>query len=231
MFAGFRPTVRTLILGLLAATLVLSLIVSTSIRYGHADVPAAATAAEIQPLKVGDIAPRFTVETVDNQPFDFDPRTLKRPAILISFRGGWCPFCNIHLSELRHVIPEISSMGIDVLFLSGDRSELLFESLKRETRDDIAGLDYTILSDANAQAAIALGIAFKVSARTLQRRHDKGQDIEESSMARHGVLPVPAVFAVNRAGTIAYAHANPDYKVRVSGDELLAAASEIALAE
>jgi peroxiredoxin len=228
MLAGFRPSAHSLLLGLLALTLVLSLIASTSVQFGHADVPAAETAAQIQPLKAGDKAPRFTVETVDNQPFDFDPRKLQRPAILISFRGGWCPYCNMHLSELRHVIPDISRMGIDVLFLSGDRSELLFDSLERATQDDIAGLDYTILSDANAQAAIALGIAFKVSGRTIQRRHEKEQDIDASSMARHGILPVPAVFAIDRAGTIAYAYANPDYKVRVSADDLLTAAREIA---
>ncbi|MCP5092152.1 MAG: AhpC/TSA family protein, partial [Gammaproteobacteria bacterium] len=38
---------------------------------------------------------------------------------------------------------------------------------------------------------------------------------------------VPAVFAVNREGIITFAHANPDYKVRVSAAELVAAASEI----
>ncbi len=231
MLAGLRPNLRTLVLVLLASTMVLSLVYSSSIQYGHADVPAAETAAEIQPLEAGDNAPFFTVETVDNERFDFDPRKLERPALLISFRGGWCPFCNIHLSELRHVIPEINRMGIDVLFLSGDRSELLFSSLKRETQDDIVGLGYTILSDANAQAAVALGIAFKVSNRTVQGRHDKGQDMEESSMARHGILPVPAVFAVNRAGTITFAYANPNYKVRVPADELLAAARDIAIAE
>jgi peroxiredoxin len=134
----------------------------------------------------------------------------------------------MHLSELRDAIPEISKMGIDVLFLSGDRSELLLTSLSRETQDDIDGLGYTILSDANAQAAIALGIAFKASDQTMQRRIEKGDDIEESSMARHGVLPVPAVFAINREGIITYAYANPDYKVRVSADELVAAATEIA---
>jgi len=231
MLSGLRPNLRNLVLVLLASTMVLSLIYSNSIQYGHADVPAAQTAAEIQPLKAGDNAPFFTVETVDDERFDFDPRKLERPALLISFRGGWCPFCNMHLSELRHVIPEINRMGIDVLFLSGDRPELLFSSLKRETQDDIAGLGYTILSDANAQAAVALGIAFKVSARTIKGRHNKGQDIEESSMARHGVLPVPAVFAVNSAGTITFAYANPNYKVRVPVDELLAAAREIAIAE
>ncbi len=53
----------------------------------------------------------------------------------------------MHLSELRHVVPEIDGMGIDVLFLSGDRPALLYKSLGGETREDIAGLGYTILSD------------------------------------------------------------------------------------
>lgn len=228
MFAGFRPNARLFILGSLALSLILSLVISTSVRYGHADVPVAPTAAEIQPLKAGDNAPRFSVETVDNERFDFDPRKLQRPVILISFRGGWCPFCNLHLSELRYAIPEINKMGVDVLFLSGDRSELLLASLSRETQDDIDGLGYTILSDANAQAAVALGIAFKASDQTMQRRNEKGDDIVRSSMARHGVLPVPAVFAINRDGVITYAYANPDYKVRVSADALVAAASATA---
>lgn len=231
MFAGIHLTTRSFILISLATTLVLSLVYSTSIRFGHADVPLAQTAAEIQPLGPGDAAPRFTVETVGNERFDFDPRSLQRPAILIAFRGGWCPYCNMHLSELRHAIPEISAMGIDVLFLSGDRSELLTSSLERETQDHIDGLGYTILSDANAQAAIALGIAFKAPDRTLKRRHEKGDDIEGSSMARHGVLPVPAVFAVDREGMITFAYANPNYKIRLSSDELLAAAGAIATPE
>ncbi len=231
MLAGIHLTTRSLILISLATTLVLSLVYSTSMQFGHADVPVARTAAEIQPLGPGDAAPRFTVETVDNERFDFDPRILERPVILVAFRGGWCPFCNLHLSELRHAIPEISAMGIDVLFLSGDRSELLISSLERETQDRIDGLGYTVLSDANAQAAIALGIAFKASDRTLERRHERGDDIEDSSMARHGVLPVPAVFAVDREGMITFAYANPDYKIRLSPDELLAAASAIATRE
>jgi len=227
MIAGFRPDLRSAIIGTFAFVMVLSLACSSYIQYGHADVPVAATAAEIRPLAAGDKAPYFTVETVDKERFDFDPRNLERPVVLISFRGGWCPFCNMHLSELRHVLPEISAMGVDVLFLSGDRAELLYESLSREAREDIAGLNYTILSDADAQAAIALGIAFKASDKTIQRRLDKGQDIERSSMARHGVLPVPAVFAISRDGVITYAFADPDYKVRLPADELVAAASEL----
>ena len=124
-------------------------------------------------------------------------------------------------------MPQISAKGVDVLFLSGDRPDQLYATLERETRDDIDGLEYTILSDADAQAAIALGIAFRASQRTIDRRREKGQDVDDSSMTRHGVLPVPAVYAVGTDGVIAFAFAEPDYKVRLPADELLAVAGEL----
>lgn len=210
--------------GSLAFALVLSLVCSLSMQYGHADGPIARNAEGIRPLRAGQAAPRFIVETVNHDPFVFDPQQLERPVLLVSFRGGWCPFCNLHLSELRHVIPAIAALGVDVLFLSGDRPDLLYRSLDAETQADIASLDYTLLSDADAQAAIALGVAFQASSMTIERRREKGDDIDGSSMLRHGILPVPAVFAVGTDGKIAFAYANPDYKVRLPADELLAVA-------
>ena len=219
---------RSLILSAISTMLLLSLISSVSIRYGHADVPIAATAEQIKPLTKGDSAPRFVVQTVAGENFDFDPRKLDRPAIIVAFRGGWCTFCNMHLAELRYVIPEISRLGIDVLFLSGDRPELLYKSLQEDTQEDIAGRGYVIYSDANVNAAIALGIAFRASDRTINRRNEKGDDIEGSSMAKKGVLPVPAVFAVDGDGVIAFAYANPNYKIRVPAAELLDVAKTLA---
>ncbi len=222
---------RTLIPAALAALLTLSLVCSNALRQGHADVPVAASADLVQPLSVGDVAPRFMVETVASEPFDFNPKKLDRPVMLLVFRGGWCPYCNMYLSDMRHVIPEIRALGIDVLFLSGDRPELLYDSLEDQAQADIAGLDYTILSDADAQATIALGIAFKASQRTIDYVNKKGDAYEKSSMERHGILPVPAVFAVGRDGVIAFTYINPDYKTRLPADELLAAARAIAAAD
>lgn len=186
-----------------------------------------ATAEEAQPLMPGMKAPAFNARTVAGEDFNFDPEGLEKPVVLTFFRGGWCPYCNMHLSELKDVVSDIDALGVDVLFLSGDRPDLLYSTLNRETQDDIEGLDYTILSDADVQAAVALGVAFKASQRTIDRRNQKGQDIDDSSMLRHGVLPVPAVFAIGQDGVIAFAYANPDYKVRLPADELLAAVREI----
>lgn len=219
---------RSTVLAVLSAVLILSLSCSMSMQYGHADVPIAETAATIKPLQAGQSAPRFTVRTVDNELFLFDPLSLERPVVVIAFRGGWCPYCNMHLSELKDVVAQIDALGIDVLFLSGDRPDMLYTSLSRETQDDIAALDYQILSDADAQAAVAFGIAFKASQRTIDRRNEKGQDIDDSSMLRHGVLPVPAVFLIDRDGVIQFVYSNPDYKIRLPAEELLQVATGIA---
>jgi peroxiredoxin len=211
-----------------SAVLILSLMCSLSLQQSHAQMTIAASADQTTPLKSGEQAPAFVVLDADGNEFSFDPDALDRPTVLITFRGGWCPFCNMHLSELRTVVPEIAALGVDVLFLSGDRPEMLYASLKEDTQEEIADLDYRIYSDADAQAAIALGIAFKASERTIKGRMDKGQDIEDSSMLKHGVLPVPAVYAIDTSGTIRFDFVEPNYKVRLPSEELLAVAKELA---
>ncbi|MDX1403980.1 MAG: peroxiredoxin-like family protein [Woeseiaceae bacterium] len=177
-----------------------------------------------EPLKAGDRAPGFTVRTVDDEPYVFDPDNLQKPTILISFRGGWCPYCNMHLSELRTVIPEIKALGYDVLFLSNDRPEILYSGLMQETRDDIEGLDYLILSDADINAARALGTAFRVEKRLKNYLDEKSRDYADSSISKYDALAVPAVYVIDRSGNIVYDFVEPDYKVRLPADELLAAA-------
>jgi peroxiredoxin len=222
-----RFNLRSVVPAVLSVAMLLSLTCSMSIFSAHAEMSIADSAQDVTPVQVGQVAPQFDVKTVDDDVFSFDPANLERPAMLVTFRGGWCPFCNMHLSELRTVIPEINAMGVDVLFLSGDRPEMLYASLKMETQEAIDGLDYTILSDADANAAIALGVAFKINDSTIERRNMKGDDIEDSSMTMHGSLPVPAIFAIGTDGVISFAYVNADYKVRLPADDVLQAAKNL----
>lgn len=219
-----RFTYATFLMLLLAA-LTLS-VANRGNAADYANLPA--SAAETSPLKTGDRAPAFTVRTVENEPFHFNPLELDRPVILISFRGGWCPYCNMHLSELKDVVPEIRAEGVDVYFLSGDRPEILHSSLKRETQDSIAGLDYEILSDSGIDAAVAFGTAFRVDPAYIARHDERGTDLQGSSMQQYGALPVPSVYVIDTSGKIVFDFVNPDYKVRLPADELLAAAQSVA---
>jgi peroxiredoxin len=180
-----------------------------------------APSAELtEPLRPGTAAPSFTVREVDGSQFRFDPAALERPVLLITFRGGWCPYCNAQLAGLRKVLPEIRQGGVDVLFLSGDRPELLYSSLAQDTQTRIEGLDYHILSDAEMRAASVLGVAYKVPADTKSSFERSGRDVGGSSIDLHSALPVPAVFIVDTSGVIRFTYANPDYRVRLPAEEV-----------
>lgn len=174
--------------------------------------------AKVKPMQVGAAAPAFDARTATGEPFRFEPRALQRPAVVIFYRGGWCPYCNAHLGELRNTEPQLISMGYDVLFLSADRPEKLRQSLKEKD------LNYTLLSDAQMSAARAFGVAFHVDDATVQRYKQYNIDLEAASGATHHELPVPAVFIIDRQGVIRFAHWDPDYEVRMKGAEILAAA-------
>jgi peroxiredoxin len=203
-------------------TLAAAALFSTSAQAG--DLVIASSAQDVKPLAVGDRAPQFTVTRVDGSDYRFDPAALVKPTMLITFRGGWCPYCNTHLQELRHVVPELTAAGYDVLFLSADRPELLYSSLKEENRD----LGYTILSDARMQASSALGIAFRNDAGTIARMKEYGIDLEQASGETHHALPVPAVFVIDKTGVIRFTHFDPDYRKRLDADAVRAAARTIA---
>jgi len=174
-------------------------------------------ASKVKPLSVGSTAPAFTVREADGKPFRFEPAKLSRPAMFIFYRGGWCPYCNAHLKDLRGAVPQIAAMGIDVLFLSTDRPEILRASLKEP-------VDYHLLSDNEVSAARAFGIAYRMDDATYAKYKSYGLDLEQNQGATHHELPVPAIFIIDRAGIIRFAHSNSDYTQRLPSQQVIDAA-------
>jgi peroxiredoxin len=182
----------------------------------NAEVPT--DPAKVVPVAVGALAPVFTAQEVDGRTFRFDPTQRRQPAMVIFFRGGWCPYCNAHLQDLQSVEPKLRAMGYEVLFLSTDRPEILYSSLKVK-------VDYHLLSDTGMNAARAFGVAFRLADETVQAMKSRGTDLEQTQGTSNHELPVPSVFIVDRSGVVRYRHFNPDYKVRLNGAEVLAAAT------
>ena len=194
--------------------LTISLLLCTS----AARAEIAASAEETNPLPAGAASPEFTARYADGSDFVFNPGALERPAMLIFYRGGWCPYCNAHLAELRHVVPELEQRGMDVYFLSADSPENLASAL----HGDAEGLDYTLLSDARLSAAEAFGLAFRISDDYYRQAKEYGVDLEEASGETHHALPIPAAYLIDSEGMIRFGHTNTDYTQRLSADELRA---------
>jgi len=177
-----------------------------------------ASADQVQPLLVGMQAPAFTVRDVNNGMFMYEPGTQPKPIVLTFFRGGWCPYCNLHLSELRLAEKQLLDMGFGIWFISIDKPELLLESL------DDPDIGYTIYSDSSLSATRAYGLAFRVDDEMNERYLNHDIDLEKASGETHHVLPAPATYIIGTDGVINFAYINTDYKVRLHPDVLLAAA-------
>ncbi len=176
------------------------------------------TANDVQPLLPGMMAPAFDVLDAQGQGVHFDPENMPKPLVLSFFRGGWCPYCNLHLAEMRKAENELRDMGFDIWFISIDRPELLYESLEQPD------IGYTVLSDSKLDATRKFGLAFKVDDATVERYKTWDIDLEGSSGEGHHVLPAPATFIIAQGGVIRFQYTNPDYSVRLHPDVLLAAA-------
>lgn len=176
------------------------------------------TANDVQPLLPGMMAPAFDVLDAQGQGVHFDPENMAKPLVLSFFRGGWCPYCNLHLAEMRKAESELRDMGFDIWFISIDRPELLYESLEQPD------IGYTVLSDSRLDATRKFGLAFRVDDATVERYKTWDIDLEGSSGEGHHVLPAPATFIIAQGGVIRFQYTNPDYSVRLHPDVLLAAA-------
>ena len=176
------------------------------------------SADQVQPLLAGMKAPDFTVRDVEGKAFEFKAGQQDKPVVLTFFRGGWCPYCNLHLSEMRLVEQQLEEMGFNIWFISIDKPELLLESLANPE------IGYTIYSDSSLDATRAFGLAFKVDDELNKRYLTYNIDLEKASGENHHVLPAPATYIIGSDGIINFAYINPDYKVRLHPDVLLAAA-------
>jgi peroxiredoxin len=177
----------------------------------------------VQPLTVGTPAPAFSAFTKNGVLRAFHPSAYRRPTIVIFYRGGWCPYCNAQLSDLRLVEPKLRHKGFEIVFLSTDRPAILYSSLKAEK------IHYTLLSDSSLEAAQAFHIAYRLDEATLTKMQSYGIDLDTTTGAALHELPVPSVFIIDTGGVIRYVYSNPDYTVRLGADALLAAAQPYAV--
>lgn len=173
---------------------------------------------EVMPLLPGMAAPAFTIRSADGSPYSFPAGPRDKPVIVTFYRGSWCPYCSRYLWRMREAEQTLLDLGYELLFISADRPEILAPFLEEK------GLRYALLSDNDLIAARTFGIAFRVTDDYHRKLLEHDIDIEDASGRTHHWLPVPAVFLIGTDGIIDFQYLNPDYKVRVHPDVLLAAA-------
>jgi peroxiredoxin len=170
------------------------------------------------PLKAGGPVPDVSLKTDTGETVSLRKLVSEKPAVLIFYRGGWCPYCTRHLQALAGIEKDLLAAGYQLVAISADQPSKLRE------KPDFQKLTYTLLSDSPMDAAKGFGIAFEVDAATREKYLQYGIDLEAASGQLHHMLPHPAVFIVDTKGVIHFAYVNEDYKVRLEPEKILEAA-------
>jgi peroxiredoxin len=177
------------------------------------------SAQDICPIKVGQNIPKINLETIAGELFDLNEAVGKKPTLLIVYRGGWCPYCNKHLSRIGEIEQKVLDLGYQIFAVSTDQPEKLKETLAKHKPK------YTLLSDHTMEASKALGLAFQMPDELVKKYKNQYKiDLEGASGETHHLLPVPAAMIIGTDGVIRFSYINPDYKVRIDTAVLLAAA-------
>lgn len=186
--------------------IVLVIMLMTSVLKVKAQLPD--NAEDISPLLYGETIPDISLTTIDENKTTIKEIVKTKPTILLIYRGGWCPYCNTHLSEIQNIEDDIIALGYQIVAISPDSPENLSQTKEK--------LNYKLFSDSNGSLIKSLGIAFKAPEKYSVMLN------KTSDGLNNGFLPVPSVFVVDNSGKIKFEYINPDYSNRISANLLLA---------
>lgn len=179
----------------------------TSAAHAQSAVPKAAT--DISPLLIGEKIPNVTLETTEKADVNILELLKKKKTVLVFYRGGWCPYCNMHLQSLGEAEKQILDLGYQIIAVSPDAPENLKITAEKDN------VKYTLLSDSKGELIKAAGIAYQVSENYKEVINVHSNGINTN------LLPVPSVFVINSQGDILFEYISPDFKQRISAELLL----------
>lgn len=145
-----------------------------------------------------------------------------RPAVVVFYRGAWCPYCNVALrtyqAQLTGPLAERGAVLIAVSPQKPDGSLTMQESNE---------LGYAVVSDPGNQIAGQLGILTAPSIETAKAQASLGLDLATVNADGTNTLLMPTVAIVDAAGILAWIDVHPNYATRTEPAEILRALAPV----
>jgi peroxiredoxin len=178
-------------------------------------VPAGAAA-------VGNTLESFTLDDATGAPVTLDQIVETGPAVIVFYRGGWCPYCNLALRTYQQeLLPELAAFGARLVAISPQSPDQSLSTAEK------AGLDFTVLSDPASRVAQLVGIVFQQADDVLDAQRKLGLDLAQVNAEGSTRLPRPTVLIVDQDRTVRFADVQPDYTARTEVADILAALADL----
>jgi peroxiredoxin len=166
-------------------------------------------------LFINSKAPEFKGTDQSGVPVSLKELRKKGPVVLIFYRGNWCPYCNKELKRFQDSLDLITQKGAQVVAITPEGSDGISKTVTK------TGAVFPILSDADMKVSKSYAVAYNVDDRTLGRYKNAGIDLLAINGQKQAQLPVPAVYIINKEGSITFRYFDEDYRKRVSVKEIL----------
>lgn len=180
-----------------------------------------ATGIESQALQVGATAPDLTLPDALGQPVRLSTLWQRGPLVLIFYRGGWCPYCNLELRAWQQQLSALNHIGAQLVAVSPQTPD---NSLSTAEKNDLV---FPVLSDSALQAATAFGVGFEMPPELIELYSRVGNDLPVLNGNGRWVLPLPATYVIDRDGRIVFAHIEADYRKRAEPRNVLAVVADM----
>lgn len=141
-----------------------------------------------------------------------------RRAVIVLYRGAWCPYCNIALSTYQRVLaPQLDERGVALIAISPQKPD---GSLTMQEKHSLA---FTLLSDPGNAVARALGVLTAPPDAVHEAQRQAGLDLTEVNADGGTGLPMPTTLVVDPDGAIRWIDVHPDYTSRSEPADIIAA--------
>ena len=167
-------------------------------------------------LKMGDSAPDFILPDAHGELVRLNSLLREGHVVVVFYRGGWCPYCNLHLRGFQRRLPQFRELGAQIVAIS---PQLPDNSLSTQEKNELA---FPVLSDVGNKVSRQFGIVFELSNDLVKLYRQFGHALEDANGASgKRELPFPATFLIDDNGTIRLAHVDVDYSRRLDPDDVL----------
>ena len=178
------------------------------------------TGIESSAKNVGDDAPDATLTGWDGNEITLSDQWSKQPVVLMWYRGGWCPYCNIQLRAMQKSLDQLEGAGAKLIVLTPELPEKAKQTAEQNDLDLIA------LHDQNNQVARDYGILFELPASIVPTYRDRLK-LPQFNGNDDMSLPLAATYVINTDGKITYAFLDSDYKKRAEPADVIAAIKDL----
>lgn len=172
-------------------------------------------------LQVGDRAPDFLLPNASGDTISSADLLKNGPMVVVFYRGGWCPYCNITLHAMQQWLPAFQAEGAMLVAISPEKPDLELETVQQHT------LEFPVLSDHELKVARQFGIAYQMSAELDEFARGFGLDIAARNAMAKPELPLGATYVVDKDGVIRYAYLNVDYTQRAEPADIVTALKKL----